>query len=132
MTKVIKDIDGWFEYDIDDPVANNRVGETIYAIGFPYGINSLASTIEPKYGQISNQIQNGIITQYRGLLNFGHNVPVANGMSGSPIINDKGSLVGIHATGYTGLDGVQGMNQGVSANLLYKCVLDWDTYNNNK
>lgn len=132
VTKVIKDIDGWFEYDIDNPVANNRVGETIYAIGFPYGINSLASTIDPKHGQISNQIQNGIITQYRGVLNFGHNVPVANGMSGSPIINDKGSLVGIHATGYTGLNGVQGMNQGVSANLLYKCVLDWDTYNNNK
>lgn len=132
VTKVIKDIYGWFEYDIDDPVANDRIGETVYAIGFPYGINSLASTIDNKYGQISNQIQNGIITQYRGILNFGHNIPVANGMSGSPIINDKGLLVGVHATGYTGLNGVQGMNQGVSANILSKCVQDWDAYDVNK
>lgn len=129
VEKVIKGFDGgWFEYDVEKPISDGRIGETVYAIGFPFGTNSFASTIDNKYGQISSQIQNGIITQYRGFLNFGHNIPVANGMSGSPIINEKGLLVGIHATGYTGINGVQGINQGVSTLIIFRYLREWDGY----
>lgn len=118
----------WFEYDYESNIADSRIGETVYAIGYPYGISDATVIEEDRDSLLSSQIQNGIITQYRGLEAFGHNIPSAPGMSGAPIINNKGQLVGLHTSGYTGTTGVQGLNQGTSARILSNYLSEWDEY----
>ena len=118
----------WFEYDSKSNIADSRIGEMVFAIGYPYGISNATVIEEDKDSLLSSQIQNGIITQYRGLHAFGHNIPSAPGMSGAPIINNKGQLVGLHTSGYTGTTGVQGINQGTSASILSNNLSEWDSY----
>ena len=131
-TSVKRVIDSFEEWDEkgywDGSVSSlSRIGEVVYSIGYPYGYNSQVTMIKSQSDMISSQIQNGIITQYRDEYSFGHNIPVANGMSGAPIINDKGHLVGIHTSGVTSTTGVQGINQGVSAMFITWDLNDWDS-----
>ena len=118
----------WFEYDYESNIADSRIGETVYAIGYPYGISNATVIEEDRDSLLSSQIQNGIITQYRGMFAFGHNIPSVPGMSGSPIFNKKGQLVGLHTSGYAGTTGVQGLNQGTSASILSSYLSEWDSY----
>lgn len=130
VKRVIDTFEEWHERGFWDgsEFLLSRIGEVVYSIGYPYGYNSPATkiTMPALSDVISSQIQNGIITQYRDEYSFGHNIPVANGMSGAPIINDKGHLVGIHTSGFTGTTGVQGINQGVSAMFITWDLDEWD------
>lgn len=118
----------WFEHDSKSNIVDTRIGEVVYAIGYPYGFNAPTLIEEDKDSLLSSQIQNGIITQYRGVDAFGHNIPSAPGMSGAPIVNNKGQLVGLHTSGSTGTTGVQGINQGTSARIISNYLSRWDSY----
>lgn len=83
-----------------------KEGKTIFTIGFPYGTEMAMNSNQ----ELKNQVHKGSVTQNRGEYDFGHDAVTAGGASGSPIINDKGRLVGIHHSGKTGVDGVQGFN----------------------
>ncbi len=91
-----------------------KQGKTIYTIGYPYGLS--VGMIKGK--EIQNQVHEGAITQERGEYEFGHDAATAGGASGSPIINDKGRLVGIHHAGMTGVTGAQGFNWAIKAKHL--------------
>lgn len=91
-----------------------KEGKTIYTIGFPYGASIAISSTQ----ELMNQIHSGSITQNRGEYEFGHDAATAGGASGSPIINDRGRLVGIHHAGMTGSTGAQGFNMGIKAKYI--------------
>lgn len=93
-----------------------KQGKTIFTIGFPYGLG--VGMIKGE--ELQNQVHEGAITQERGEYEFGHDAATAGGASGSPIINDKGQLIGIHHAGLTGVTGAQGFNRGIKAKHLYK------------
>jgi len=84
-------------------------GRTVYTIGFPYGAQIAMNSNQ----ELKNQVHGGSITQNRGDYEFGHDAESAGGASGSPIINDKGRLIGIHHAGMTGVTGAQGFNMGI-------------------
>ena len=89
-------------------------GKTVFTIGYPYGaVIALNSNQE-----LRNQVHDGSVTQNRGDYEFGHDAETAGGASGSPIINDKGRLVGIHHAGMTGVTGAQGFNMGIKAKYI--------------
>ena len=106
----------------------DRIGEEIFSIGYPYGNSSVSIPSWEKYGELCNIINNGIISQDRGLLGFGHNISSPPGSSGSPIINSKGKLSGLHSSGKSGVSGIDGLNQAVSIELISICLHKWDEY----
>ena len=61
-------------------------------------------------------------------MGFGHNISSAPGSSGSPIINSKGKLIGLHSSGTSGVSGIDGLNQAVSIELISICLHEWDEY----
>lgn len=106
----------------------DRIGEEIFSIGYPYGNSSVCIPSWEKYGELCNIINNGIISQDRGLLGFGHNISSGPGSSGSPIINSKGKLIGLHSSGTSGVSGIDGLNQAVSIELISIYLHEWDEY----
>ncbi len=86
-------------------------GKQVFTVGFPFGLSLAMSSNQ----ELKNQVQGGTITQNRGLYEFGHNAATAGGASGSPIINDKGRLVGILNAG---VQGTQGFNTGIKAKYI--------------
>lgn len=91
-----------------------KEGKTIYTIGFPYGTGRAMNSNQ----EMVNQIQSGKITQNRGDYEFGHNAATAGGASGSPILNKKGRLIGVHHAGMTGATGAQGFNSAIKVKYL--------------
>lgn len=95
-----------------------KVGKTVYTIGFPYtlsiGVNSNK--------ELANQAQEGSVTQDQGEYSFGHNAATAGGASGSPMLNDKGRLVGVHSAGMTGSTGAQGFNSAIKVKYLLELL----------
>ncbi len=89
-------------------------GRTIFTIGFPYGADVALDSNQ----DLKNQVHDGAVTQNRGDYEFGHDAETAGGASGSPILNDKGKLVGIHHAGMTGVTGAQGFNRAMKAKYL--------------
>ena len=89
-------------------------GRTVYTIGFPYGAQIAMNSNQ----ELKNQVHGGSITQNRGDYEFGHDAESAGGASGSPIINDKGRLIGIHHAGMTGVTGAQGFNMGIKVKYI--------------
>jgi len=83
------------------------VGNSVFTIGFPKGL-TLANTSQG----ISANNQDGKITQIRGDYEFGHNIPIIGGASGSPVFNEYGKLVGVI---HRGLVASQGYNMAVKA-----------------
>lgn len=103
--------------DINNADTSNEClteGKTVFTIGFPYG----AEIAMDSNKDLKNQVHGGSITQNRGDYEFGHDAETANGASGSPIINDKGRLIGVHHAGLTGVTGAQGFNWGIKAKYL--------------
>lgn len=82
-------------------------GTVLYSIGFPAGFE-LATT---KRG-INANCQDGKVTQSRDNIEFGHNITIVGGASGSPVFNEYGKLVGVIHKGYTVS---QGYNMAVYA-----------------
>ena len=85
-------------------------GNKIYTIGFPLGVSQANVTLSDM--ALHNQIQAGSVTQIRDENSFGHNCASAGGASGSPILNDRGRLVGVLNAG---MPGTQGLNMGIKA-----------------
>ena len=109
-----------------------RIGEEIFSIGYPYGNSSIAIPSWNTNGELYSIINNGIISQERGLFGFGHNISSAPGSSGSPIINSQGKLIGIHSSGTSGVSGIDGLNQAVSVVILNLRLYEWDEYQNRR
>ncbi|GHU17023.1 adenylate cyclase [Spirochaetia bacterium] len=74
------------------------IGASVYTIGFPAGFD-LART---EQGLEANN-QDGKITQIRGDVEFGHNIAIQHGASGSPVFNQYGQLVGVVNAGFLGI-----------------------------
>ena len=93
-------------------------GRTVYTIGFPYGVDIALDSNQ----DLKNQVHDGAITQNRGDYEFGHDAETAGGASGSPILNDRGKLIGIHHAGMTGVTGAQGFNRAIKVKYLMDLV----------
>jgi len=79
--------------DLNKAVVDDKnivVGKPVYSIGFPAGI-AIGNT---QQGIQANN-QDGKITQLRGKYEFGHNIAIIGGASGSPVFNQQGNLIGI-------------------------------------
>jgi S1-C subfamily serine protease len=103
--------------DLDQAVITDDkivVGASIFTIGFPTGLG-LGWT---EQGIQANN-QDGRITQIRGNVEFGHNIAIEHGASGSPVFNEYGKLVGIINAGY---EGKQGYNMAVKAKYAVELV----------
>ncbi|MDR1149135.1 MAG: FHA domain-containing protein [Spirochaetaceae bacterium] len=90
------------------------VGASLFTIGFPAGFD-LGMTAQG----IQANNQDGKITQIRGDVEFGHNIAVEHGASGSPVFNEYGKLVGIINAGY---EKKQGYNMAVKAKYAVELV----------
>lgn len=102
----------------DTSEKNYIEGKTVYTIGFPYG----ASIAMNSNNDLRNQVHSGSITQNKGDYEFGHDAETAGGASGSPIINDKGHLIGVHHAGMTGVTGAQGFNWGIKVKYVQELL----------
>lgn len=86
-----------------------KVGEHIYTMGFPLGLN--AQDLDSSNG-IQLLARGGNITQESNEYSFGFDAASYMGASGSPIFNDRGQLVGILNAGF---EKSQGFNYGIKA-----------------
>ncbi|MDE5981207.1 MAG: serine protease, partial [Bacteroidaceae bacterium] len=90
-------------------------GRTLFTIGFPYGAN----IAQDSRRDLKNQVHGGSVTQNKGEYEFGHDAETAGGASGSPILNDKGCLIGVHHAGVTGS---QGFNYAIKVKYLIDLI----------
>lgn len=95
--------------DISKP-QHHRLGSPLYTIGFPNGLKYGTTDI----GLEANN-QSGEITQETGMYEFGHNIQITGGASGSPIFDAHGRFAGLVVSGWT-IGGIidTGYNRGVS------------------
>lgn len=91
-----------------------KEGKKIFTIGYPSGTDM--GMIDNR--EIHNQVHEGNVTQNRGEVSFGHDMVTEHGASGSPILNDKGQLVGINNAGFE----KQGLNMGVKAKYIVELL----------
>lgn len=83
-------------------------GRTLFTIGFPRAL-SIGNTAQG----VEAQKQSGHISQVRGNVQFGHNLNIDHGSSGSPIFSDKGVLIGVVNAGFLASSG--NFNIGIQA-----------------
>ena len=88
-----------------------KVGKKVYTIGFPLGAGIALNS----NNELRNQVHGGTITQDRGEYDFGHDAAITHGGSGSPMLNDRGRLVGI---ANAGVDNTQGFNTAIKAKYI--------------
>ena len=84
-----------------------RIGETVYAVGNPKGLQGTVSK-----GIVSSMRdfgQNGIRIQI--------DAPISPGNSGGPVLNEKGEVIGVSVSGIQGID-AQNLNFVVPSNYL--------------
>lgn len=92
------------------PLGNSdeiRIGETVYTVGNPKGLQGTVSK-----GIVSSMRdfgQNGIRIQI--------DAPISPGNSGGPVLNEKGEVIGVSASGIQGID-AQNLNFAVPSNYL--------------
>lgn len=100
--------------DINDAEAGEDAlteGRTVFTIGFPFGTD----IAQDSHRDLKNQVHGGSVTQNKGEYEFGHDAETAGGASGSPILNDRGRLIGVHHAGVTGS---QGFNYAIKVKYL--------------
>ena len=92
------------------PLGNSneiRIGETVYAVGNPKGLQGTVSK-----GIVSSMRdfgQNGIRIQI--------DAPISPGNSGGPVLNEKGEVIGVSVSGIQGID-AQNLNFAIPSNYL--------------
>ena len=93
------------------------IGDRICTIGFPksFTIGLTSSGLEANN-------QSGEITQERGAYQYGHNITVHQGASGSPVYDRKGRFAGIIVSGFLGLS--QGYNHAIHPTPVIEFVKD--------
>lgn len=89
------------------------VGEHVYMIGFPYGINDRGKNTVSDYDK-KVVGQGGSIIQHASVFDFGYSSQSFGGISGSPIFNKYGMLIGVYHQ-IEGAVETQGYNYGVKA-----------------
>ena len=113
--KLPADVTNIIDINNADPSPESIVeGKTVFTIGFPYGADVALTSSQ----ELKNQVHGGSVTQDRGEYEFGHDAETAGGASGSPIINDRGRLIGVHHAGLTGVTGAQGFNRAIKVKYL--------------
>lgn len=95
--------------NVDAHAADNvKIGEKMYTMGFPLGINVALTDIG-----IEARIHSGEITQAQGDVSFGHSAVIQHGASGSPIFDEYGTLIGVVNAGWMISGSQQGLNMGI-------------------
>ena len=88
------------------PTENLVLGYEICTIGFPKSFIIGQTSV----GLEANN-QSGEITQERGVYEYGHNITIHQGASGSPVYDKKGRFAGIIVSGFLGIS--QGYNHAI-------------------
>lgn len=88
------------------PSSKLSLGDEICTIGFPQSFIIGQTSV----GLEANN-QSGEITQERGAFEYGHNITVHQGASGSPVYDRKGRFAGIIVSGFLGIS--QGYNHAI-------------------
>jgi pSer/pThr/pTyr-binding forkhead associated (FHA) protein/S1-C subfamily serine protease len=96
-----------------------KVGEHIFTIGFPHGMNPFIQVKDNDKG-IQAYSAGGSITSEPTEFNFSFDAASYHGASGSAVFNDKGMLIGVLNSG---LDKSQGYNKAIKAKYV-KELLD--------
>lgn len=88
------------------PSEKLSIGDGICTIGFPksFIIGQTSSGLEANN-------QSGEITQERGQYEYGHNITIHQGASGSPVYDRRGRFAGIIVSGFLGIS--QGYNHAI-------------------
>lgn len=94
--------------DLSKVVPSNdmKLGDEICTIGFPQSFIIGKTSV----GLEANN-QSGAITQIRGEYEYGHNITIHQGASGSPVYDRKGQFAGIIVSGFLGIS--QGYNHAI-------------------
>lgn len=94
--------------DLSKAVPSDKLtlGDGICTIGFPksFIIGQTSAGLEANN-------QSGEITQERGTYEYGHNITIHQGASGSPVYDKKGRFAGIIVSGFLGIS--QGYNHAI-------------------
>lgn len=100
-----------------------KQGSTIHVIGFPSGISFGVVKGAGESVVLENQIQSGTVTQNRGDVSFGHSASSTGGSSGSPVLDERGRLVGVLNAGFS-QNGVsmQGFSMAIRAKWLLELL----------
>lgn len=93
-----------------------KPGHKIFTIGFPKGLTIGATPVG-----IQANNQSGEVTQERGENQFGHNMLIDHGASGSPVFDSHGKFAGIVSSCFE-RDIKQGYNQAVNADKVKQFV----------
>lgn len=88
------------------PTEKLALGYRICTIGFPQSLLIGQTSV----GLEANN-QSGEITQERGAYEYGHNITIHQGASGSPVYDKKGRFAGIIVSGFLGIS--QGYNHAI-------------------
>lgn len=88
------------------PTEKLSLGYEICTIGFPQSFIIGQTSV----GLEANN-QSGEITQERGAYEYGHNITIHQGASGSPVYDKKGRFAGIIVSGFLGIS--QGYNHAI-------------------
>lgn len=92
----VKDLDESVPSIIFEPAEENHVGETVFAIGNPLGLERTVTE-----GVLSQTARN-----FNGLLYLQVDAPINPGNSGGPLFNNRGEVIGIINMGATFMEGL--------------------------
>lgn len=74
---------------------HREIGDKVFTLGFPKGFTLGTTNIG-----IEANNQSGEITQEQGSYEYGHNIGIDHGASGSPVFDEYGCFAGIIVSGY--------------------------------
>jgi pSer/pThr/pTyr-binding forkhead associated (FHA) protein len=96
----------------DQPEALYKVGEKVYVLGYPFGLELFDATRSGTTNtmQVKLTCQEGTLNSEPDVYKFGISAQIAQGASGSPVFDDKGNLIGIVNSGFTS---TQGLNYAI-------------------
>jgi serine protease Do len=92
-----------------------RVGDTVYAIGAPIGLDR---TVSSGIISVTNRT-------FAGRCHFQITTPINPGNSGGPLFNLRGEVVGVNSAGYMGL---QGLNFAIPSKYVVDFLANRDAF----
>jgi serine protease Do len=92
-----------------------QVGDTVYAIGAPIGLDR---TVSSGIVSVTNRT-------FAGRCHFQITTPINPGNSGGPLFNLRGEVIGVNSAGYRGF---QGLNFAIPAKYVIDFLVNRDAY----